>query len=96
MSTPSYSEHDQPHPQRLIVAITGATGAIYGVRLLQTLRQLPQIETHLIVSEAGWLTIAHELEMSKDEPVPLDEHHRLAWKPGAGWALEVVGLKVEP
>ena len=56
----------QPRPQRLIVAITGATGAIYGVRLLQTLQTLPQIETHLIVSEAGWLTIAHELDMSKD------------------------------
>ena len=56
----------QPRPQRLIVAITGATGAIYGVRLLQTLQALPQIETHLIVSEAGWLTIAHELDMSKD------------------------------
>ncbi len=54
------------HPQRLIVAITGATGAIYGVRLLQTLQSLPQLETHLIVSEAGWLTIAHELDMSKD------------------------------
>ncbi len=53
-------------PQRLIVAITGATGAIYGVRLLQALRQLPQIETHLIVSDAGWLTIAHELDISKD------------------------------
>ena len=56
----------QHRPQRLIVAITGATGAIYGVRLLQTLQSLPQIETHLIVSEAGWLTIAHELDMSKD------------------------------
>ena len=58
-----------PHiakPKRLIVAITGATGAIYGVRLLQALRQLPQIETHLIVSDAGWLTIAHELDISKD------------------------------
>ena len=53
-------------PQRLIVAITGATGAIYGVRLLQALRQFPQIETHLIVSDAGWLTIAHELDISKD------------------------------
>ena len=75
MSTHSHSEHDQPHPQRLIVAITGATGAIYGVRLLQTLRQLPQIETHLIVSEAGWLTIAHELEMSKDEIRALEEQY---------------------
>ena len=64
---PMSAQPTQPmRPQRLIVAITGATGAIYGVRLLQTLQRLPQIETHLIVSEAGWLTIAHELDMSKD------------------------------
>ena len=64
---PLSAQPTQPmHPQRLIVAITGATGAIYGVRLLQTLQRLPYIETHLIVSEAGWLTIAHELDMSKD------------------------------
>ena len=64
---PLSAQPTQPtHPQRLIVAITGATGAIYGVRLLQTLQRLPHIETHLIVSEAGWLTIAHELDMSKD------------------------------
>ena len=52
--------------QKLIIAITGATGAIYGVRLLEVLKTLPNIETHLIVSDAGWLTIAHELDVSKD------------------------------
>ena len=52
--------------QKLIIAITGATGTIYGVRLLEELKTVPDIETHLIVSDAGWLTIAHELDMSKD------------------------------
>ncbi|MDR5803936.1 MULTISPECIES: UbiX family flavin prenyltransferase [unclassified Caballeronia] len=51
--------------RRLIVAITGATGAIYGVRLLETLRRVPGVETHLLVSSAGWLNIQHELELDK-------------------------------
>lgn len=51
---------------KFIIAITGATGAVYGVRILEVLRTIPHIETHLIVSDAGWLTIAHELDISKD------------------------------
>ncbi|VXC46083.1 3-octaprenyl-4-hydroxybenzoate carboxy-lyase [Burkholderia sp. 8Y] len=51
--------------RRLIVAITGATGAIYGVRLLETLRRLGGVETHLLVSSAGWLNIQHELDLDK-------------------------------
>src|SRR5258708_3376901 len=46
-------------PPRLIVAISGASGAIYGVRLLQILKGLP-VETHLIVSEAARVTLAAE------------------------------------
>ncbi|SAK94215.1 3-octaprenyl-4-hydroxybenzoate carboxy-lyase [Caballeronia hypogeia] len=51
--------------RRLIVAITGATGAIYGVRLLETLRRLGGVETHLLVSGAGWLNIQHELDLDR-------------------------------
>ena len=47
--------------QRIIVGISGASGAIYGVRLLQALRTLPGIETHAVISDAGWLNITHEL-----------------------------------
>jgi 4-hydroxy-3-polyprenylbenzoate decarboxylase len=52
--------------KRLIIAITGATGVVFGIRLLEVLRDLGGIETHLIVSDAGWLTIEHELQLSKD------------------------------
>ncbi|WP_322095011.1 UbiX family flavin prenyltransferase [Paraburkholderia bannensis] len=54
-------------PRRLIIAITGATGAIYGVRMLETLRALGGVETHLLVSAAGWLNIQHELQLGKDD-----------------------------
>lgn len=53
--------------RRLIVAITGATGAIYGVRLLKAMRLIEGLETHLVVSSAGWLNIQHELGLTKDE-----------------------------
>jgi len=44
---------------RLVVGITGASGAIYGVRLLERLQELP-VETHLIVSRWARVTIEHE------------------------------------
>ncbi len=45
--------------ERLVVAITGASGAVYGVRLLERLRELP-IETHLVVTRWARVTIEHE------------------------------------
>ncbi|MBE9553597.1 MAG: 3-octaprenyl-4-hydroxybenzoate carboxy-lyase, partial [Proteobacteria bacterium] len=52
--------------QRLIIAITGASGAIYGVRALEALRKAAEIETHLILSPSAKLTIAAELDMTAD------------------------------
>jgi 4-hydroxy-3-polyprenylbenzoate decarboxylase len=47
------------------VAITGASGAVYGVRLLEQLHATPSIETHLVVSAAGWMNIEQELGGSR-------------------------------
>jgi flavin prenyltransferase len=51
--------------QRLVVAITGATGAIYGLRILERLRGLEHWESHLVLSEAGALNAWHELRMRR-------------------------------
>ena len=48
-------------PRRIIVGISGASGAVYGVRLLRALRELGGVESHLVVSAAGWRTLHHEL-----------------------------------
>jgi 4-hydroxy-3-polyprenylbenzoate decarboxylase len=56
-----------PSPRRFIVAITGATGAAYGVRLLQVLHSMPEIETHLLVSDAGVLNLHQELDLSRKD-----------------------------
>ncbi|MFZ1907714.1 MAG: UbiX family flavin prenyltransferase [Burkholderiales bacterium] len=53
--------------KRLIVAITGATGAAYGVRLLEALRRQRGWESHLVLSEAGALTAWQELGLKRRE-----------------------------
>jgi 4-hydroxy-3-polyprenylbenzoate decarboxylase len=45
----------------LIIGISGASGVIYGIRMLEILREL-QIETHLVLSRSGEITIAHETD----------------------------------
>ena len=52
---------------RLIVGITGASGAIYGIRALQALRQAGGVETHLIVSAAANQTIVAETDFSASD-----------------------------
>ncbi|MBI4444028.1 MAG: UbiX family flavin prenyltransferase [Acidobacteria bacterium] len=50
--------------KRIIIGISGATGAIYGIRLLQVLKTAPEAETHLVMSKAAERTIAFETEFT--------------------------------
>lgn len=52
---------------RVVVAITGASGAVYGYRLLQVLSARTDVETHLVASGAGIATVAHELDVTATE-----------------------------
>jgi 4-hydroxy-3-polyprenylbenzoate decarboxylase len=48
--------------RRLVVGLSGASGAVYGIRLLEVLARRPDIETHLVISRAAGLIIARESE----------------------------------
>jgi 4-hydroxy-3-polyprenylbenzoate decarboxylase len=58
--------HSSP-PKRIVVAVSGASGAVYGVRLLQLLRESGKVQTHLTVSDAGLLNLQQELEITRAE-----------------------------
>jgi polyprenyl P-hydroxybenzoate/phenylacrylic acid decarboxylase-like protein len=51
--------------KRLIIALTGATGAVYGVRMLQVLQPMDEWETHLVISDAGVVNLKHEMDMKR-------------------------------
>ena len=51
---------------RLIVGISGASGSVYGIRLLAMLRQL-DVETHLVLSNSAQVTLGHESELAADD-----------------------------
>ena len=65
-----------PTPRRLIVGISGASGAIYGIRILQAL-QGSGVETHLVMSESARITLASECEMTAPqvEALASEVHH---------------------
>ncbi|ASC90891.1 UbiX family flavin prenyltransferase [Alcaligenes nematophilus] len=53
--------------RRLVIGMTGATGAVYTVRLLQVLQSCPDVETHLVISPSGVLNIKYELDIGRHE-----------------------------
>jgi flavin prenyltransferase len=61
--------------RRLVVGITGASGSIYGIRLLEILRTTTDIELHLVISSAGKRTLVEETEWSVADVEAL-AHHR--------------------
>lgn len=86
-------------PRRLLVAITGASGAVYGLRLLQVLSAMPDVQIHAVVSDAGWLTLRHELDVDADALRPLVHTLHDAAQLGAGPAsgsFRCSGMVVAP
>lgn len=53
-------------PRRMIVGVSGATGVVYAIRLLEVLRDL-RIESHLVISKPGEMTLAYETELATRE-----------------------------
>ncbi len=60
--------------KKIIIGISGASGAVYGVHMLKMLGGMENVQTHLIVSPAGWMNIRHELGMDKRAVRALADH----------------------
>ncbi|NLA88446.1 MAG: UbiX family flavin prenyltransferase [Alcaligenaceae bacterium] len=60
--------------KRLVIGVTGATGAIYAVRMLQTLQQMPEVETHLVVSSSGVVNLKYEMGMDRHDLYALADY----------------------
>ena len=84
--------------QRLVLGITGASGAVYGVRLLQRARALG-LETHLVVTPSGVISAHHELGLDRKALDSLADH---AYAPGdigacvASGSFEAAAMVVAP
>lgn len=86
-------------PRRLIVAITGASGAIYGVRLLARLREAGGVETHLVLSAAGVLNAHQELGLKRaDVEAMADVVHNVhdIAAPLASGSFRCMGMVIAP
>ncbi len=84
---------------RLVVGVTGATGAIYGIRLLQVLGLAPDVETHVVVSAAARRTIVEETDFTVAEVEALATHRHDNRDIGAAIAsgsFRTAGMVVAP
>lgn len=84
--------------RRVIIGISGATGVVYAVALLKTLRDLG-VETHLVVSKAGELTRSYESEISAKELRSLADHYYNIHDVGASissGSFKTMGMVVAP
>ena len=85
-------------PQRLVVGISGASGVIYGVRVLDALRELG-VESHLVVTRAALLTLSQETDLTPDDLTGrADVVHKLADVGAtiASGSFQTLGMIVAP
>jgi len=85
-------------PQRLIVGITGASGVIYGVRLLQALKPLP-VQTHLVMTRTAEVTLAHETDLKVKAVQALADHvHAIGdmAAPLSSGSFRTIGMVIAP
>ena len=86
-------------PQRLIVGVTGASGAPLALRLLELLRRAPGWEIHLILSPAALLTARHELGCGQSAFTALADHvhaHKDIGAPIASGSFRTAGMVIVP
>jgi 4-hydroxy-3-polyprenylbenzoate decarboxylase len=89
---------DETKRTKLIVAITGATGTIFGVRLLQMLHG-SGVETHLIMSKWGARTLIHETDYTVEQVERMATHHYLLSDQGAkisSGSFTTLGMVIAP
>ncbi len=85
--------------KRIVVAITGATGSIYGIRLLELLRPMPEVETHLILSAPGKRTLVEETNYTIKDVDALADHvhdNRDIGSSLASGSFKTAGMVVAP
>ncbi|WP_108651927.1 UbiX family flavin prenyltransferase [Dongshaea marina] len=85
--------------QRLVIAITGSSGAIYGVRLLQFLQSQSEIETHLVVSPGACRTLQEEMGLSESQVIALADVYYPCQDVGAAIAsgsFKTMGMVITP
>lgn len=84
---------------RLVIGITGASGAPLALELLQELKQIPQVESHVILSQCGELTLQHEMGMSRDDLrslcTRLYDNHDYGAAPASG-SFHTMGMVIIP
>ena len=85
-------------PRRLIIGISGASGVVYGVRLLEALHGI-DIETHLVISKSAEMTLAYETERKPADLHALADHVHAAQDLGAAissGSFKTLGMIVAP
>ncbi|MGE3708961.1 MAG: UbiX family flavin prenyltransferase [Hyphomicrobiaceae bacterium] len=85
-------------PRRLVVGISGASGIIYGIRMLEVLRKL-DVETHLVMSKAAEMTLAYETEYKAKDIRDLATHSHPVGDIGASissGSFHTLGMVIAP